>query len=62
MFNIGGQGQYLVGSIIAVWVGSELPEPARLLHVLLAVVAGALAGALWAGIAGFLKATRGRTR
>jgi simple sugar transport system permease protein len=30
-----------------------------LLHVTLAVVAGALAGALWAGIAGFLKATVG---
>ena len=29
------------------------------LHILLAIVAGALAGALWAGIAGFLKATVG---
>ena len=59
MFNIGGQGQYLVGSIMAVWVGSELPSLPGLLHILLAVVAGALVGAVWAGIAGFLKATVG---
>jgi general nucleoside transport system permease protein len=59
MFNIGGQGQYLVGSIMAVWVGSELPSLPGLLHILLAVVAGALVGAAWAGIAGLLKATVG---
>ena len=41
MFNIGGQGQYLVGSIMAVWVGSELPSLPGLLHILVAVVAGA---------------------
>ena len=59
MFNIGGQGQYLSGAIIAVWIGSELPDLPGLLHILAAVVGGALAGALWAGIAGFLKATVG---
>jgi ABC-type uncharacterized transport system permease subunit len=59
MFNIGGQGQYLAGAIFAVWVGSELPALPGFLHVLLAVIAGSLAGAVWAGIAGFLKATVG---
>jgi len=59
MFNIGGQGQYLVGAIMAVWVGSELPGLPGVLHVLAAVVAGALTGAVWAGIAGFLKAVAG---
>ncbi len=59
MFNIGGQGQYLSGGIIAVWIGSELPSLPGLVHILAAVVGGALAGALWAGIAGFLKATVG---
>jgi ABC-type uncharacterized transport system permease subunit len=59
MFNIGGNGQYLAGAIMAIWVGSELPGLPGLLHILLAVVAGALMGALWAGIAGFLKATVG---
>ena len=59
MFNIGTQGQYLAGSIFAVWIGSELPGLPGLVHVLVAAIVGALAGALWAGIAGILKATRG---
>ncbi len=59
LFNIGGQGQYLAGAVLAVWIGSELPSLPGVVHVLAAIVAGALAGALWAGIAGFLKATVG---
>ena len=59
MFNIGGQGQYLGGAIIAVWIGSELPGLPGFVHILFAVIGGALAGAVWAGIAGFLKATVG---
>ena len=59
MFNIGGQGQYLGGAIMAVWVGTSLPGLPGLVHILLAAVAGALVGAVWAGIAGLLKATVG---
>ena len=59
MFNIGGQGQYFVGAITAVYVGSSLPGLPSVLHILVAAVAGALMGAFWAGIAGFLKATVG---
>jgi len=59
MFNIGGQGQYLGGAIMAVWIGTSLPGLPGFVHVLAAVVGGALMGAVWAGIAGFLKATVG---
>jgi simple sugar transport system permease protein len=59
MFNIGGQGQYIAGSIMAVWVGSSFQSMNPFLHVLFAIVAGSLAGAVWAGIAGLLKATVG---
>ena len=59
LFNIGGQGQYIVGSIAAVWVGSEFAGMPALLHVALAIVAACAAGAGWAGIAGLLKATVG---
>ena len=59
MFNIGGQGQYLVGAVMAVWVGSSLPGLPSALHILLAALAGALVGAVWAGIAGLLKALVG---
>jgi ABC-type uncharacterized transport system permease subunit len=59
LFNIGGNGQYTVGAIVAVQFGiwfAGLPGP---LHVILAMVAATLAGAFWAGIAGLLKATTG---
>jgi general nucleoside transport system permease protein len=59
LFNIGGNGQYLVGAIVAIQFGiwfSSLPGP---LHVLIAMIAATLAGAVWAGLAGILKATVG---
>ena len=59
LFNIGGQGQYIVGAIFAVWIGSSFEGLNPLAHVLLAAITGSLCGALWAGIAGFLKATVG---
>jgi ABC-type uncharacterized transport system permease subunit len=59
LFNIGGQGQYLVGSYVAVWVGSSFAGMPALLHIVLAIVLATLAGAAWAGIAGMLKATVG---
>jgi simple sugar transport system permease protein len=59
LFNIGGQGQYTVGTIVAVWVGSSLGGMPGLLHIVLAIVLAMVAGAVWAGIAGFLKATTG---
>jgi general nucleoside transport system permease protein len=59
LFNIGGNGQYIVGSIAAVWVGSSFADMPSFLHIVLAIVAACAAGAFWAGIAGFLKATTG---
>ena len=59
LFNIGGQGQYLVGTFAAVYVGSSLDGTPALLHVLIAIAAGSIAGGVWAGIAGVLKATTG---
>ena len=58
MFNIGGRGQMLLAGAAAGWVGFkfELPWP---LHLTLAVVAAMVAGAIWAGIAGLLKARTG---
>jgi ABC-type uncharacterized transport system permease subunit len=59
LFNIGGQGQYLVGTFAAVWVGSSFAGMPHVLHVVFAMVAACAAGALWAGIAGLLRATTG---
>jgi simple sugar transport system permease protein len=59
LFNIGGQGQYLVGAITGVYIGSRFTGMGHLSHVLFAIVLASLAGALWGAIAGFLKATVG---
>ena len=59
LFNIGGQGQYTVGGIIAVWVGSSFSGLPAIIHIPLAIICAGLAGAAWAGIAGLLKATVG---
>jgi simple sugar transport system permease protein len=59
LFNIGGQGQYFVGVITGIWIGTSFPGMNHALHVLFAIVVASLAGAVWAGIAGFLKAATG---
>jgi general nucleoside transport system permease protein len=59
MFNIGGQGQYFIGLYIANWLGHDLAGMSPLPHILIAVGAATLGGAIWAGIAGFLKAAVG---
>ena len=59
LFNVGGQGQYLIGLIVAVAVGSaRLPLPGWV-QLLAALAASALAGAAWGAIAGALKARSG---
>ena len=57
LFNIGAEGQLLVGAMAATWIGTRhLPAA---IHLPSALLAGAIAGALWAGIAAALKIYRG---
>lgn len=56
LFNIGVQGQLILGSVAAAWVGFSVKGLPPLLHISLALLASLLAGGLWAGIAGALKA------
>ncbi len=58
MFNIGAQGQIIIGATLAAWVGFSWHLPVGL-HLLVVVIAGAVGGALWGGIAGLLKARTG---
>ena len=58
LFNIGGQGQIVLGAIFAGYVGFAWHLPV-VLHLLAALVAGLVGGALWGGIAGILKARFG---
>jgi simple sugar transport system permease protein len=59
LFNIGGEGQIGIGWLVAVVVGFSFTGLPAVLHLPLAVIAGAAAGGLWAAIAGFLKARTG---
>jgi general nucleoside transport system permease protein len=59
LFNIGGNGQYTVGAVVGVQFGVWFAGMPGWLHVVVAMAAATVAGALWAGIAGFLKATTG---
>ena len=58
LFNIGATGQMLAGGMTALWVGFTMTGPGWL-QVPLAVLAGAIGGALYGGVAGFLKARTG---
>lgn len=55
LFNIGVEGQLIVGWLAAVWVGVAFELP-KVIHLPLAILAAAVAGALWAFIPGLLKA------
>ncbi len=59
LFNIGGQGQYTMGAIAAVFLGTRLDGLPGFAHVVVAILGAMAAGAVWAGIAGFLRATTG---
>jgi general nucleoside transport system permease protein len=59
LFNIGAQGQLVVGALLAAWAGFAIPGLPPLLHVIVALAAGIIGGALWGAIPGILKARTG---
>ena len=59
LFNIGAEGQIIIGGVAAVIVGFSFPGLPIYIHLPLALAAGALGGAAWASIAGVLRAATG---
>ncbi|BCG57943.1 ABC transporter permease [Paenibacillus sp. URB8-2] len=59
LFNIGADGQVLIGMTAASLIGIKWAGLPLFLLVPLAVIGAGLCGGLWAGIAGYLKAKRG---
>jgi general nucleoside transport system permease protein len=59
LFNIGVQGQFLMGALGSVIVGVQLRESPVIVAVPLALAAGMVFGAAWGFIPGFLKAISG---
>lgn len=58
LFNIGAEGQMYVGAITTAVVAAQLQLPI-IVHTIIALFAGGLAGAFWGWIPGYLKAKRG---
>lgn len=58
LFNIGVNGQMHVGGMAGLWVGFSVTLPA-IIHIPLAIAAAIMAGAVWGGISGILKARTG---
>lgn len=58
LFNIGAEGQYIIGTVAAVCIGVKLNLPPAL-EIPIVVLSGVLAGALYGGIVGLLKARFG---
>ena len=59
LFNIGAEGQFIVGQMGAAVAGYMFTGLPAVIHVPLALLSGALVGAIWAGIPGILKARLG---
>ncbi len=58
LFNIGVNGQMHMGGMAALWVGFSISLP-TIVHIPVALFAAVIGGAIWGGIAGFLKARTG---
>ncbi|WP_408011638.1 ABC transporter permease [Pseudalkalibacillus sp. A8] len=56
LFNIGVEGQLLVGWLASVYIGITVEGVPAFIHVPLAIIAAAVAGALWGVVPGYLKA------
>ncbi len=56
VINIGGEGQMIIGAILATWVGLNFTGLPGWLVITLSMLAGFLGGAIWGGIPGVLKA------
>ena len=59
LFNIGGQGQFLMGAVASAAAGAVLSQSSPVIAIPLALLAGMAAGALYGFIPGFLKAFTG---
>ena len=59
VFNLGGEGQFLMGSIVCCYVATQ-SGVTGLAGIILCILAGGVAGGLWAAVPGLLKIYRGQ--
>lgn len=59
LFNIGGQGQAIMGAIWGAFIGFSIKGLPLVIHLPLTIVVGVFCGMIWGGIVGLLKAKTG---
>lgn len=59
LFNIGGEGQMVIGAFAITWVGFTFTSLPGFLLIPLCILSGAAVGAIWGAIPGYLKARLG---
>jgi ABC-type uncharacterized transport system permease subunit len=59
LFNIGGEGQMVMGGFAITWIGFTFAGLPGYILIPFCIIGGALAGAIWGGIPGYLKARLG---
>jgi simple sugar transport system permease protein len=59
LFNIGAQGQFLMGALGAAWIGASVATLPAPIAMVIGLVAGAFIGFAWGFVPGFLKAFTG---
>ena len=59
LFNIGAEGQFFIGALCSAFVGYSIKGLPMIVHLPLAILGGALGGAVWGMIPGYLKARFG---
>ena len=58
LFNIGVEGQYLMGTLVAAYIGAQFSIITPI-HILLIIIVAVLVSSMWAAIAGYLKVEKG---
>lgn len=59
IWNIGADGQFIAGATVAAWVGVSAPGGIGWLALICAIIAGAIAGGIWAALAAWLRSRFG---
>ena len=59
LFNIGGEGQMVMGGFAITWIGFTFVRLPAMMLIPLCIMGGAMVGGMWAAIPGYLKARRG---
>ena len=59
VWNIGAEGQYLIGTLVTIWIGTSITNLPPFLFIPLILGVGFTAGGFWGIVAGLLKAYRG---